>query len=358
VSSSARALLFETVKNRHLVDSDLLRRFTGTVISCLPAVPLLFWRNFGLKSPENLQELWSDQPSTALYTDALVTTGWGSVLEPSHEATRSSTGWWSSQEVLQMIALKELKACRHGLYQNVETLRGRTVNLYQDNQTVCGALRKMSSKCPALMTEIKDLVPWLQENKIRLDVVYIRSESNLVDAPSRQRGLDMWSLQQPTEQELLHLVESTLGSQVCTDPFACRQSAVAPRFTTPLHCRHSAVFNSLLFDWSPSVTFWINPTWHLLPQVLEKLRASRARGILVYPYWSLQPWFQDVQRLSDVHFRLPSPHLYVRSHHPGMVEPFVNREVLDARFAVSVDLTFVVVVDAGTCCHVFVVGVV
>ncbi len=45
-----------------------------------------------------------------------------------------------------MIALKELKACRHGLYQNVEVLRGRTVKLYQDNQTVCGVLRKMSSK--------------------------------------------------------------------------------------------------------------------------------------------------------------------------------------------------------------------
>jgi hypothetical protein len=58
-----------------------------------------------------------------------------------------------------MIALKDLKACRHVFHQNVETLRGRTVKLYQDNQAVCGVLRKMSSKCPALMTEIKDLVP-------------------------------------------------------------------------------------------------------------------------------------------------------------------------------------------------------
>jgi len=108
-------------------------------------------------------------------------------------------------------------------------------------------------------------------------VVYIRSEANLADAPSRQRGLDMWSLQLPTQQELLHLVESTLGSQVCTDPFACRQSAVAPKFATPLHCRHSAVFNGLLLDWSPPVTLWVNPPWHLLPQVLGKLRASRAK---------------------------------------------------------------------------------
>jgi hypothetical protein len=186
---------------------------------------------------------------------------------------------------------------------------------------------KMSSKCPTLTTEIKDLVPWLHDNKIRLDVVYIRSEANLADATSRQRGLDMWSLQLPTQQELLHLVESTLGSQVCTDPFACRQSAVAPKFATPLHCRHSAAFNALLLDWSSPVTLWVNPPWHLLPQVLVKLRASRAKGILIYPYWPLQPWFQEVQQLSAAHFLLPPPRLCVRPHHPGMVEPFVNREV-------------------------------
>jgi hypothetical protein len=118
----ARALLFETTKNRRLVDSDLLRCFSGTDISCLTSVPLahfylrevfntqeqyksrsflaqttvdnlLFWCNFSTKSPENLQKLWPEQPSTVLYTDSSGTTGWGSVLESPHEATRSSAGW-------------------------------------------------------------------------------------------------------------------------------------------------------------------------------------------------------------------------------------------------------------------------
>jgi hypothetical protein len=119
---------------------------------------------------------------------------------------------------------------------------------------VVGALRKMSSKCPELMVEIKGLVPWLHEHKIHLEVVYIRREANLADASSRQRGLDMWSLQQSTQQELLYLVEVTLDTQVCTDPFACRQITVAPRFATPLHCRHITAFNDLLLDWSPVFT--------------------------------------------------------------------------------------------------------
>jgi hypothetical protein len=177
------------------------------------------------------------------------------------------------------------------------------------------------------MTEIKNLVPWFHENKIRLEVVYIRSEANSADTSSRQRGLDMWFLQLPTQQELLHLVESTLGPPVCTDPFATRQSTVAPKLATPLHCRHSAVFNGLLLDWSSPVTLWVNPSWHLLSQVLEKLRTSRGKGILINPYWPLQPWFQEVQQLLATHFLLLPPRLSVRPHHPGMVESFVNREV-------------------------------
>ena len=86
--------------------------------------------------------------------------------------------------MLEMIALKELKPVRHGLHQNLDVIRGRTVKLYQDNQAVVGALRKMSSRCPALMSEIKELVPWFLENNIHLDVVYIRSEANLADTPS------------------------------------------------------------------------------------------------------------------------------------------------------------------------------
>jgi hypothetical protein len=119
-SSSARALLFEADKNRRVVDSDLLRIFAEAAISqfrwlafiseksstrksssrqdhsCLkqPSTTCSFGATFPPRAhPENLQELWPDQPSTALYTDASGTTGWGSVLQLSHEATRSSAGW-------------------------------------------------------------------------------------------------------------------------------------------------------------------------------------------------------------------------------------------------------------------------
>jgi hypothetical protein len=57
------------------------------------------------------------------------------------------------------------------------TLHGHTVKIYQDNMTVVGVFHKISSKCPQLMSEIKELVPCLLENKIHLDVVCIHSET-------------------------------------------------------------------------------------------------------------------------------------------------------------------------------------
>jgi hypothetical protein len=113
------------------------------------------------------------------------------MLEPPHEATRSSAGWWASKEVLEMIKacrhglhqnVEELKACRHGLHQNVEALRGRAVKLYQGNQAPSV---ERCAKChpnaqhswPRSRTSY---LAWIHENKIRLDVVYIRSEANFV----------------------------------------------------------------------------------------------------------------------------------------------------------------------------------
>jgi hypothetical protein len=111
----ARALLFEAAKNRRLVDRPpsaflrgshfvlasssagslssprSLQRARAVQVKIFPLSsscrqPPLLAQLFRQESPENLQELWPDQPSTALYTDASGTTGWGSVLEPPHEA--------------------------------------------------------------------------------------------------------------------------------------------------------------------------------------------------------------------------------------------------------------------------------
>ena len=132
------------------------------------------------------------------------------------------------------------------------------------------------------MDELYHLVPWLQHHHILLEVLYIRSEHNIVDPESRRRNTDLWSLKPRTQNFLRQQVQHHLGQHVDTDPFACNQSAVAKRYCTPLHDRHSAGFNGLLLNWSPPHVVYLNPPWHLLPQVLVKMKASQAKGVVVY----------------------------------------------------------------------------
>jgi hypothetical protein len=174
----ARALLFEATKNRRLVESDLLRRFSGASISCFPAVPLtrfhlrevfnaqeqyksrsflsqaavdnlLFWRNFSAKSPENLQEHWPDQPSTALYTDRRIghhrlgfgvgTAPRGNEIERWMVGVGRSAGNDSAQGA-QGVTPRLVSECRSPARPHGQALPG------QPGQAVCGALSKMSSK--------------------------------------------------------------------------------------------------------------------------------------------------------------------------------------------------------------------
>jgi hypothetical protein len=141
------------------------------------------------------------------------------------------------------------------------------------------------------MTEIKELVPWLLEHKIRLDVVYIRNKENLADAPSFGRV-----------RPLCLQVER-----------GCSQ--------TPLSAGRARLFQDLthlctVVTVQPS-TVWSQPvtgsTRHgMCCLKFWKSFVRQEQEVSVYPYCPLQPWFQEVQQLSAFHFSLPPPRLCVR----------------------------------------------
>jgi hypothetical protein len=178
------------------------------------------------------------------------------------------------------------------------------------------------------MTEIRGLVPWLHEHKIHLEVVYIRNEANLTDASSCQRGLDMWSVLgtvHPTR--VLVLGRDDLGLAGVNGPVCLQTEDRCPK----IH-NSSSLSSQRRFQRLPRLVADVHTVTQpalasLASSFLQKVRVSRTRGILIYPYWSLQPWFQGVAQISTVHDILPPTHLCVRPHHPVIVEVFVNREV-------------------------------
>jgi hypothetical protein len=53
-----------------------------------------------------------------------------------------------------MIALKELKTCRHGLHPNVEALRGRKQCQHVLSSDIKSYNKKLLGTCPALLQEV------------------------------------------------------------------------------------------------------------------------------------------------------------------------------------------------------------
>jgi hypothetical protein len=356
VRSLAKSLLCESARNKRRVPSDLLRRFTGTAISSCEAVSqarfrlrslfddqqqwlpfstlsraalrdLRWWLTLDSAHPGNGKPIWPDPPTISMYTDASGRTGFGSVLALHKEAYRVHGTFWQPQDLLDIICVKEMKAVKFGLLEHKDALQGQVVLLHQDNQAVVGALRNFSSSCPAMMVELREILAILDLYNIRFQVVYVRSADNLADAPSRLRGLDMWSLRPSLQRQVLARAQHHLGSLVDTDPFACRSSKVASIYATPLHDLQAAAFDGLLLDWTPPHTVWLNPPWDLLPAVLAKIFDKGATGVLIYPLWPLQPWFELAASLPGLHFSLPPPRFSVLAHHPGTVEPFTNHAV-------------------------------
>jgi hypothetical protein len=128
-----------------------------------------------------------------------------------------------------MIALKDLKACCHGLHQNVEALRGRTVKIIQDNMGVVG----VSARCHP---SSQNACP--KSRVLYLDCTNTRFTWRWSPFAAKQ----IWQMH--------HRVRGGSTCGPCSSPHnksTCSKSS------------HSAAFNGLLLDWSPVFTLWLNP---------------------------------------------------------------------------------------------------
>ena len=56
-------------------------------------------------------------------------------------------------------------------------------------------------------------------------------------------------------------------------------------------------------DWSEPL--WINPPFDVFPRVVQKLKQSGAKAILIVPTWPIQSWFKDIMDISIDIVELP-----------------------------------------------------
>nr|CAH7764037.1 unnamed protein product [Callosobruchus chinensis] len=86
--------------------------------------------------------------------------------------------------------------------------------------------------------------------------------------------------------------------------------------------------DAFTLNWG-NLFFYTFPAFSLLPRVLKKIKAEKAKGIVVYPLWKTQPWFpvlESLQIADPIFFSsdktlLLSPY---RKPQPSVEEPYAG----------------------------------
>ena len=75
-------------------------------------------------------------------------------------------------------------------------------------------------------------------------------------------------------------------------------------FANPQRKRFDNYFrNAWTQKWDKKL--WINPPFHLIQQVIDKIKQDKTQAILVVPLWDDKPWFQEWQDIFVDYIQLP-----------------------------------------------------
>jgi hypothetical protein len=225
--------------------------------------------------------------------------GWGAVLNDCVEAR----GFWSGSDKEQHITFKELKAVRCAVESFLPELKGRRLLLHEDNQSVVGVLTHLTSRSPAMMSELRKLFLLTDENDIRIRTQYIRSAANIwADKLSRETDTSDWQL----HPRVFRHLEKEFGRHT-VDRFASRENRQLPRYNAKWRDGTAEAVDSLHLPdhvWKQEVN-WCNPPWSLLDDLAAKLRQSGAAATVIAPKWPRFPWYQQLAEMASETVEMP-----------------------------------------------------
>jgi hypothetical protein len=224
---------------------------------------------------------------------------WGAVLNDCVEAR----GFWAGQDKHMHITFKELKAVRCAIESFLPELKGRRLLLHEDNQSVVGVLTHLTSRSPAMMSELRKLFLLTDEHDIRIRTKYIRSAANIwADKLSRETDTSDWQL---APRVFRHL--ETIWGAHSVDRFASKENRQLQRYNAKWRDGTAEAVDALHLsdeEWRKEAN-WCNPPWSLLDDLVAKLRSSGAVATVIVPKWPRFPWFQQLSEMASESVEMP-----------------------------------------------------
>ena len=230
-------------------------------------------------------------PSHTIFTDASLS-GWGSHVEP--EGLLFHGVWTETQSQLH-INMLEMMAISMALKEALHTIKNSTVLVSTDNTTVVAYLRKQGgTRSPDLCLEVWEILNWCFQNKIQLLVKHVPGKFNtLADRLSRVNKpiSTEWCLNQEVANAVLHMTQFPN-----IDLFATRLNHRLPLYVSPIPDQKALSIDALSMNWN-RIHAYAFPPFHLIPALINKIRVSQCKIVLIDPFWPSRSWFPELLSL-------------------------------------------------------------
>ena len=213
-------------------------------------------------------------------------------------------GRWSEDQSLLHINMLEIMAIRLALIKAFKYIHHSCVMISTDNTTVVSYINKQGgTHSPNLCVEVWKILQWCLKHRIIVRIRHIPGKFNvLADRLSRiDKVIKIeWALDQSIAISI-----SQMFSYPSLDLFATRFNHKLPLYVSPVLDNQAFAIDAFSMNWDNLHAYAFPPTI-LIPLVLNKIRQSQCRIVLIASLWPQQAWFSEVlQLLVSAPVRLP-----------------------------------------------------
>jgi hypothetical protein len=223
--------------------------------------------------------------------------GWGAWTAPDGE-TISTFGRYPQAVAEQSSNFRELTAIIMAILAFNSILKGKTVQIVSDNTTAISCINKLRSTSQNLNDLTTYLVRLCLQLDIKVSAVHIQGEQNkLADYLSRFSETADWA----TEWEIFQHLDQLWGRHTI-DRFASWTNKKVERYnsaTLDSQAELVDAFSAPTWRTTPDQiqppfkeNNYINPPFHLLEQVVNKIIQDKATATLIIPMWTQHQWYR------------------------------------------------------------------
>ena len=238
---------------------------------------------------------WNGAPLNLKSPDLQITVdassyGWGAAITGTEF---EASGTWSKDISFRHSNYRELLAVLLALKSFQCQTRGKAVQILSDNITTVAYVNHLGGKDREFTDLTKTIFMQCQDNQVQLQIKHLAGVLNeRADRLSRQVSPYEWML----HPQIFKMIDSMWGRHTI-DRFASWRTAQIAKYNSYFSDPGTAAVDALAQPWRGENNF-INPPFHLLSRVLQKLIAEEATATIIAPWWPNQPWFRSILRHS------------------------------------------------------------